>query len=79
MGNKKYEQYEATKYIIVKPQFANFDKIIDLVKVKIVEKEMESIDSPFTYILNKNAQEHFKRRHEKSKTYYKKIRSIEYF
>lgn len=66
-----------TTYIMVKPHFANFDEIIDLVKARIVGKGMQIIDAAFIKYSTKEAQEHyaehFRGSYENAKPFYKEL------
>lgn len=66
-----------TTYIMVKPHFANFDKIIDLVKNEITNKGMEIKESAFIKYSAKDAQkhyaEHFRGSYENAKPFYKNL------
>lgn len=66
-----------TTYIMVKPHFANFDNIIDLVKKEITNKGMKIKESSFIkYSVNdaqKHYAEHFRGSYENAKPFYKEL------
>ncbi len=66
-----------TTYIMVKPHFANYDNIIELVKNEITNKGMEIKDASFVKYSIKDAQkhyaEHFRGSYENAKGFYKEL------
>ena len=64
-------------YIMVKPHFANYDEVIEFVKGKIVELELEIKDSSFVKYSVNDAQrhyaEHFRGSYENAKGFYKEL------
>lgn len=66
-----------TTYIMVKPHFANYDKVIDFVKEKISGLKLEIKDSAFIKYNVEDAQkhyaEHFRGSYENAKGFYKEL------
>ena len=66
-----------TTYIMVKPHFANFDKIVELVKKEIINKGMKIEESSFINYSIKDAQKHYAEHYlgsyENAKPFYKKL------
>lgn len=66
-----------TTYIMVKPHFANYEEIINLVKKEISDKGFSIIDSSFVKYTTSDAQahyaEHFLGSYENAKPFYKEL------
>ena len=64
-------------YIMVKPHFANFPKVIDLVKKEAVSAGMQIVDEKFIKYSVADAQkhyaEHFRGSYENAKGFYKEL------
>ena len=66
-----------TTYIMVKPHFANYDSVIELVKSRIGELGLEIKESSFITYSASDAQthyaEHFRGSYENAKPFYKEL------
>ena len=64
-------------YIMVKPHFANYQEVIDLVKKEAVNAGMQIVDEKFIKYSVANAQkhyaEHFRGSYENAKSFYKEL------